>query len=112
MVDCLSTTPEENDLKLEQVGAVFSAMAYDFVASVKSIEFSPDGKTLKGLQSLADDLAERYYLSGSLVDPENPDLVPYVIEITQPESDYWHVSISLKVTGVARRIGIQFLQAK
>jgi len=110
--DCLSTAPEENDLKLEQVGAVLSAMAYDFVAAVKSVQFSPDGTTLKGLQSLADDLAERYYLSGSLVDPENPDLVPYVIEITQPESDYWHVSITLKVTGVARRIGIQFLQAK
>lgn len=110
--DCLSTATEENDLKLEQVGAVLSAMAIDFASALESIRFSPDGATYDALVSLSDDLTQRYYDSGSLVDPEDPDLVPYLIEITQPESDYWHISITLKVTGVARRIGIQFLQAK
>jgi hypothetical protein len=109
--DCLSTAAEENDLKLEQVGAVLSAMAIDFASAVESIRFSPDGATEEGLITLSDELTERYYDSGSLVDPETLE-VPYVIEITQPESDYWHIAITLKVTGVARRIGIQFKQAK
>lgn len=109
--DCLATHLKDDDLKLESTGAVISAMAYDMANALSSVRFSPASQTQTALQDLADEIVQRYLDSGSLVQPNSLD-APYQILVTQPESDYWHVEISLKVGGTTRRIAVQFYQAK
>ena len=101
---------EENYLRFGWINDVLDYIDHRFVEAAATAKFEPDGLTREILHDLTKDIMDELVTSGALVAPRDPDtdgIHPYVIEITQPEIDLWHVQWFVCITGAARRIAGQ-----
>ena len=109
--DCLAFWSKQDPFRFMQTSTTIAAMSFELAAALDSLRFQPVSNLQTTVEELANELAERYNSAGALVKPKGIDS-QYYIEVTVPEEDYIHVEIGLKVTGVARRFGIQFRQMR
>lgn len=101
---------EENYLRFGWINDVLDYIDHRFVEAAATAKFEPDGLTREILHDLTKDIMDELVTSGALVAPRDPDtdgIHPYVIEITQPEIDLWHVQWFVCISGAARRIAGQ-----
>lgn len=104
--DALTTFTKNNYLRFQHVSSLTNAIARGFYQVAEAAKHEPDGVTRTVLIEGMTDLLERYVAAEALVTPRDADQgeAPFVLSLTQKESDFWELEWAVCPTGSARRI--------
>lgn len=107
--DALTACTENNYKKYQHVVSVCNAVARLVYALGMELKHQPDGITRDGWEKGLPLILDKFVAAEALVKPTDTSQgdAPYVVTVTKLEFDYWKISYSLSITGVARRIALQ-----